>query len=64
MQEKIQSPCIRNCCLDPDNICLGCYRHIDEIVGWQNKTEQTKQQIIDLCQQRKHRYATNLDPEK
>ncbi|HEY6455655.1 MAG TPA: DUF1289 domain-containing protein [Steroidobacteraceae bacterium] len=29
-----QSPCIRNCCLDDDLTCLGCFRTIDEIKEW------------------------------
>lgn len=49
---KVESPCIRNCCLDEQDICLGCFRKIDEIVGWQNKPEQEKRDIIKLCQLR------------
>ncbi len=29
-----QSPCIRNCCLDDDLTCLGCFRSLDEIKEW------------------------------
>ena len=32
--EMVRSPCISHCCLDDDDICLGCFRHIDEITGW------------------------------
>lgn len=49
----ISSPCIRNCCLDTDDICLGCFRHIDEIVGWQNRTEDEKLSIQESCEQRR-----------
>jgi uncharacterized protein len=34
MEGTAQSPCIRNCCLDDDDICLGCYRSIAEIIQW------------------------------
>ncbi|MCJ8294515.1 MAG: DUF1289 domain-containing protein [Colwellia sp.] len=47
------SPCVRNCCLDGDDICLGCFRHIDEIVAWRSYSEQDKQQIVVLSQQRR-----------
>lgn len=30
----VQSPCIGNCCLDDDLICLGCFRSLDEIKEW------------------------------
>ncbi|NMP30509.1 DUF1289 domain-containing protein [Thalassotalea sp. M1531] len=61
---RIESPCIRNCCLDNDDICLGCFRHIDEIVGWQALPDADKQNIITLCRQRKakHHEASLFPP--
>ena len=32
--DNLASPCVRNCCLDDDNVCLGCGRSLDEIVAW------------------------------
>lgn len=29
-----KSPCVRNCCLDEQDVCLGCGRTVTEIVGW------------------------------
>jgi uncharacterized protein len=29
-----QSPCVRNCCLDDDLTCLGCFRSLEEIKEW------------------------------
>ena len=29
-----QSPCVRNCCLDDELVCLGCFRTIEEIKEW------------------------------
>lgn len=56
-----QSPCIRNCCLDNSDICLGCFRHIDEIVGWQNLKSQEKEYILKQCQIRAVNKASELD---
>lgn len=28
------SPCVRNCCLDEEDVCIGCGRHVREIVAW------------------------------
>ncbi|HCM46407.1 MAG TPA: DUF1289 domain-containing protein, partial [Colwellia sp.] len=39
------SPCIRNCCLDDDDFCLGCFRRIDEIIAWRNYSNEQKQQV-------------------
>ena len=33
------SPCVRNCCLDEGDICLGCGRTLDEILRWRDATE-------------------------
>ena len=30
----ISSPCVRNCCLDDDDTCLGCFRSLQEIKEW------------------------------
>ena len=32
--ESVPSPCIRRCCLDGHDICLGCGRSREEIKGW------------------------------
>ncbi|MEW6983565.1 DUF1289 domain-containing protein [Colwelliaceae bacterium 6471] len=49
----VASPCVRNCCLDNNDICLGCYRHIDEITGWNGFTNEGKTKVLYSCQQRK-----------
>ena len=54
-----KSPCIRNCCLDNNDICLGCFRAIDEIVGWQNKPETERLKILEKCAKRQEQ-ATKL----
>lgn len=50
---NIISPCVRNCCLNEENVCLGCFRSIDEILQWRDATEQQKQEIINLANARK-----------
>lgn len=32
--DRVESPCVRNCCLNSDNICLGCFRSLHEIMHW------------------------------
>jgi predicted Fe-S protein YdhL (DUF1289 family) len=50
--KKITSPCVRNCCLDEQDICIGCARHLDEIIGWQNKSHEQKEAVLVNCQKR------------
>ncbi|MGV2873061.1 DUF1289 domain-containing protein [Colwellia sp. E150_009] len=30
--DKIPSPCVRNCCLDKNDVCLGCYTNLTNYV--------------------------------
>jgi uncharacterized protein len=50
--EEVTSPCVRNCCLDELDICLGCFRHIDEIMAWQRLDVMAKKSVINRCHQR------------
>ncbi len=42
----VESPCVRNCCLDSDNVCLGCFRSINEITGWNAASVEERQMIL------------------
>lgn len=48
-----ESPCTRNCCLDTNDICVGCFRHVDEICGWQSFPDETKKFVLKNCEKRK-----------
>jgi len=54
--QNIKSPCIRHCCLDANDVCVGCYRTITEIMDWQKSTEGQKLDILanSLKRQQKH----------
>jgi predicted Fe-S protein YdhL (DUF1289 family) len=45
-QHELASPCVRNCCLDDDNVCLGCGRALDEIVRWSGASDDDKREIL------------------
>ena len=40
------SPCVSNCCLNEEDICLGCFRSLAEITGWSQASDSGKQDII------------------
>jgi len=42
----VPSPCINVCVLDGDKVCVGCGRHIDEIVAWGSAAPAEKLQIV------------------
>ncbi|BCK05086.1 DUF1289 domain-containing protein [Vibrio cholerae] len=41
-----KSPCVRHCCLDDKDICIGCGRTLDEICRWSSVTNSEKQDIL------------------
>lgn len=47
----MKSPCIKICKLK-DEMCLGCFRLIDEISKWKSMNNDEKQQVIDNIKQR------------
>jgi predicted Fe-S protein YdhL (DUF1289 family) len=42
----VESPCVRNCCLDKQDVCLGCGRTIKEIVRWGDAADVEKLSIL------------------
>jgi predicted Fe-S protein YdhL (DUF1289 family) len=50
---SIQSPCVRNCCLDENDICLGCGRELQEILHWQQSSDTEREAILLRARQRR-----------
>jgi hypothetical protein len=53
--KEIKSPCIKKCALNEENICTGCFRTIQEIIGWPGADDETKRNIAVLIRKRKER---------
>lgn len=53
IDSSAQSPCIRNCCLDDDLTCLGCFRSLDEIKEWGLADNHRRRIILRNAAQRK-----------
>ncbi len=58
--KTIESPCIRQCCLNNEDICLGCFRALDEITQWSYYSNTEKQSVLDHATQRKTTYNKSL----
>jgi predicted Fe-S protein YdhL (DUF1289 family) len=54
VNNKERSPCVNNCCLDQHDVCVGCYRTITEIIGWRDKSDHQKIEILAQCTLRKN----------
>lgn len=46
---RLASPCVRNCCLDDQDICLGCGRSLSEILQWSAADDQQRRTILVLA---------------
>lgn len=49
----VKSPCIDVCKLDEHNICIGCWRTLEEIAVWSKLNEQQKITVLENCEVRK-----------
>lgn len=53
------SPCVRNCCLDSNDICVGCFRSLAEITEWHTATETRRKQILNNAEARRNNNLTS-----
>lgn len=53
---EVVSPCVSKCCLDDEDICVGCFRSMDEILAWGNATNDLRHEIIQKAEIRKQQH--------
>lgn len=56
----MDSPCVASCKLNADKICVGCYRHIDEIVDWNKKNDAEHALVFIEISKRKLEFSKKL----
>lgn len=49
----VESPCVACCKLNDEQVCIGCYRHITEIVDWNRRTDEENSAILQKVAVRK-----------
>ena len=59
---EVTSPCVRNCCLDDNSICLGCFRSMDEILQWRDASESQQAAIVVAAKNRKKAHGLKYPP--
>ncbi|WP_371133429.1 DUF1289 domain-containing protein [Rheinheimera sp.] len=57
----IESPCVAACRLNTDKVCVGCYRHITEIVDWNLRNDAENAAILQKVALRKQNAATEQE---
>ncbi|BBL71786.1 DUF1289 domain-containing protein [Methylogaea oryzae] len=60
--QRVPSPCVRNCCLDSTDICLGCFRALAEITGWQEADDDVRRDILRKAEQRRRARSRDAAP--
>jgi predicted Fe-S protein YdhL (DUF1289 family) len=59
--KAIATPCIKVCVVDGESgLCMGCYRQLSEVAGWQRLTDEERAQIMAELPTRRGR----IRPEK
>ncbi len=48
-----QFPCVRKCCLNEEDVCLGCFRTMEEICHWNEAGGEERRTILERAGQRK-----------
>ncbi|GAB3741238.1 hypothetical protein GCM10028794_26780 [Silanimonas algicola] len=56
----LASPCIRQCCLDDADECLGCGRTLDEIKAWHAAGAEGREAILRAAAVRRLARARRL----
>jgi len=63
-EAPLASPCVRNCCLDDQDICLGCQRSVEEIIAWGPASNAERRAILERAaaraQARRQRYPSTF----
>lgn len=60
-QSTLDSPCVRNCCLDGDDFCMGCGRHIDDILRWHQASNEERIQILQRATTRQAKLRSAIE---
>ena len=48
----VASPCVRDCCLDEADVCMGCGRTLEDILRWHAASDEEREAILVAAKQR------------
>lgn len=54
-ENYVPSPCVRLCTLDDRDVCVGCYRTLEEIKCWGGMDADGRRAVLDLAARRRPR---------
>jgi hypothetical protein len=51
-EAEVPSPCIGVCCPDEKDICMGCFRSMEEITRWWDMSNEEKMELLKILPSR------------
>lgn len=57
---NINKPCIRQCCLNEEDVCLGCFRTFDDMLQWNKSSSEEKMKMLEMAKERKKEHSLKL----
>ncbi|MHB0817321.1 DUF1289 domain-containing protein [Stutzerimonas stutzeri] len=52
VEKPVASPCVSICALDETDVCIGCQRHVDEIIRWSRLNNSERREVLLRCHER------------
>jgi len=53
-KDEVASPCIEVCIVSPTRqLCIGCFRTIDEIAAWSRMSNDQKREVLRKIEERR-----------
>jgi len=52
---SVERPCIKKCYLNENDVCLGCFRTLDDMRTWHKSSKEEKMKILSLASERKEK---------
>ena len=53
----IDKPCIKKCCLNEEDICMGCFRRFNDMLKWNKASINEKTEMLKMAEVRKKEHA-------
>jgi predicted Fe-S protein YdhL (DUF1289 family) len=53
ISDAVPSPCVSLCKLDDERVCVGCFRHVEDIREWRSADDDRRREIRLRAEQRR-----------
>jgi predicted Fe-S protein YdhL (DUF1289 family) len=60
----IEQPCIRKCCLNEADICMGCFRSFDDMLKWRASSAEEKRLMLEQAKKRKKEHIQSIEAKR